>query len=65
MFEKWRSLILINPVAPVLEGLRSCVVLQQPPDLVWTSYSAILALLFVTLAVSAFTRLEPLFAESI
>ena len=33
---KW---LLLNPVAPILEGLSACVTRQQQPDLVWVAYS--------------------------
>ncbi len=65
MFGKWSPLLLCNPVAPILEGLRSSVVLQQRPDLMWTGYSAAFALLIFPLSVAMFNRMEPLFAESI
>ena len=65
MFGKWSTLLLFNPVAPILEGLRSCVVLHQAPDLLWTGYSAAFALLIFPLSISMFNRMEPLFAESI
>ncbi len=65
MFGKWSTVLLFNPIAPILEGLRSCIVLQNAPDLVWTGYSAVFALLIFPLSVSVFNRMEPLFAESI
>jgi ABC-type polysaccharide/polyol phosphate export permease len=65
MFGKWRTLLLCNPIAPVLEGLRDTVVLRQPPDLAWVAYSAGFALLIFPLSVSMFQRMEPLFAESV
>jgi ABC-type polysaccharide/polyol phosphate export permease len=65
MFGKWRTLLLCNPIAPVLEGLRACVVLGQQPNLLWTAYSATFALIIFPLSVSLFQRMEPLFAESV
>lgn len=65
MFGKWETALMLNPVAPVLEGLRSCVVLQQNPDPLWTSYSAVSAVVILIVAVTSFGRMEPLFAESI
>ena len=62
---KWESLLLLNPVAPILEGLNSCIVLHKPPQGNWISYSAIVAVLGVCLAMVFFKRLEPKFAESI
>ena len=62
---KWRSLLMLNPVAPVLEGLNSSVVLGHQPDLAWVGYSAGVALLLCWAAVVSFRRLEPRFAESV
>jgi ABC-type polysaccharide/polyol phosphate export permease len=57
--------LLLNPVTPILEGLRACAILGQAPDPMWTAYSGALAALLLTVAVVTFTRVEPLFAESI
>lgn len=65
MFGEWSRILLLNPVAPVLEGLRSCVVLHQAPDPFWLTYSAAIAVLLTIASVTAFGRMEPLFAESI
>ena len=65
MFGDWADLLMINPVAPVLEGLKNCVVLHQPPDPTWTLYSAGVAVFLCLVSVAAFARMEPLFAESI
>jgi ABC-type polysaccharide/polyol phosphate export permease len=65
MFGKWKTALMLNPVAPVLEGLRSCVVLHQNPDPLWTAYSAVAGVTLVVVAIAAFGRMEPLFAESI
>jgi lipopolysaccharide transport system permease protein len=62
---KWRSLLMLNPVAPVLEGLNSSVVLGHQPDLMWVGYSAAVAVVLGTVAVLSFRRLEPRFAESV
>jgi len=65
MFGRWRTLMMINPVAPVLEGLKSTVVLHQAPDPFWTAYAAIVAVVGVLVSFAFFSRMEPLFAESI
>ncbi len=65
MFDKWSTLLLVNPVAPLLEGLRACVVLHQAPDLMWIAYSGGVAVVTLLVSVWSFARLEPLFAESI
>ena len=57
--------LLLNPITPILEGLRASVVLHQAPDLAWIAYSGLLAALLLVTAVTVFTRTEPLFVESI
>ena len=59
---KW---LLLNPVAPVLEGLGACVARRQPPDLFWFAYSAGFGLILLVVAYVFFKHLEPAFAESI
>jgi lipopolysaccharide transport system permease protein len=58
-------LLLLNPVAPILEGLSACIAAQQQPDLVWISYSFAFSLALLLVSYSFFKRLEPAFAESI
>jgi lipopolysaccharide transport system permease protein len=62
---KWRDVLMLNPIAPVLEGLNSSVVLGREPDLPWVAYSAGVALLLFWGGIVFFRRLEPRFAESI
>ncbi|HEY7683435.1 MAG TPA: ABC transporter permease [Gemmatimonadales bacterium] len=65
MVGRWRSLLLLNPVAPVLEGLNVTVVHGRQPEFGWIAYSAVIALLFCWGGISFFRRLEPRFAESV
>ena len=65
MVGRWRSLILLNPVAPVLEGLNATVVRGLQPDFGWVAYSTVVALLFCWGGISFFRRVEPRFAESV
>jgi homopolymeric O-antigen transport system permease protein len=65
MVGRWRDLLLLNPVAPVLEGLARTVVLGRQPELPWIGYSAAMALLFCWGGIAFFRRLEPRFAESV
>lgn len=62
---KWQSLILLNPVAPILEGLNSCIVLGRMPDVKWVAYSFAVSALGLCLSMLLFKKLEPKFAESI
>ena len=64
-FGKRGAFLLLNPVAPVLEALRSVIVLHRAPDLNWVMYSAIFAIVSSALAYTFFKKLEPAFAESI
>lgn len=59
------KLLLLNPVAPILEGLDAVIVDGRPPDLVWTAYAAGWALVLLVITPAIFLRLEPKFAESV
>ena len=65
MFGRWGKLLMLNPVAPVLEGLNAAVVHQRAPDPAWTAYAAGWALVMMLVGPTVFQRLEPRFAESI
>lgn len=65
MLGKWETLILLNPVSPVLEAVSATVVRHQMPDLHWLGYSMGFAVVFLFLAMTAFRKLEPFFAESV
>jgi ABC-type polysaccharide/polyol phosphate export permease len=65
MFGPWEPVLLLNPVAPLLEGLATVVVDHRPPDTGWLAYAAVCAAGGLILAVRFFKRVEPLFAESI
>jgi lipopolysaccharide transport system permease protein len=59
---KW---LLLNPVAPILEGLSACIVRHQAPDAAWLGYSFAFAMVAWTGGYVFFKHLEPAFAESI
>jgi ABC-type polysaccharide/polyol phosphate export permease len=65
MFGKYAQLLLLNPIAPILEALNATVVLHRNPDLGWVLYSAVFALCMFTGAYAFFKRMEPVFAGSI
>lgn len=65
LFGRWEPLLLLNPVAPILEAVYSCVVLHAWPDFGWLAYSAVASLTILAAAFALFRRLEPAFAESI
>ena len=59
---KW---LLLNPIAPLLEGLSDCVVHHQSPDLQSYLYSLVFSLAVLAWGFALFKHLEPAFAESI
>jgi lipopolysaccharide transport system permease protein len=59
---KW---LLLNPVAPILEGFSDCIVRHQQPDPMWFAYSTIFGLTALLGGFVFFKHLEPAFAESI
>lgn len=65
MFGPLGALLMLNPVAPILEGLRASVIEHRRPDLDWTLYSAAVTLVLGSVAPVVFHRLEPKFAERI
>ena len=65
MFGQWSLVLMLNPVAPVLEGLYTVIVLHQSPPLHWLAYSAAVAVVTCVTAIAFFKRVEPYFAESV
>ena len=65
MFGRWGQLLMLNPVAPILEGLNAVVVHHQAPAFGWTAYAAVWAAGLISLGPVVFAHLEPMFAESI
>lgn len=56
--------LLLNPVAPILEGFAS-IVRGRAPEWNWLFYSLIFSVVIVLFAYSLFKKIEPAFAESI
>ena len=63
MLGEWRPWVLLNPVAPLLEGLRAAVVLNAAPDAGWLAYSAVTSTVIFAAGCWLFRRLEPGFAD--
>jgi len=59
---KW---LLLNPAAPILEGISAAVVRHQPPQLFWLGYALVFSLMALAVGYGFFKHLEPAFAESI
>jgi ABC-type polysaccharide/polyol phosphate export permease len=62
---KWRWVLMLNPIAPILDGLDGSIVRHQQPDLVWIAYSMGISIFLFWGGVVFFRRLEPRFAESV
>ena len=65
MFGRWEGLLMLNPVAPLLEGFSNVIVKHASPPLAWLGYSAVVALLTLTIAMYTFHKLDPYFAENV
>jgi ABC-type polysaccharide/polyol phosphate export permease len=65
MLGEWQFWVLLNPLAPLLEGLRSAVVLNVAPDLGWLLYSGIVSAVIFVGGWLLFHKLEPAFADSV
>jgi ABC-type polysaccharide/polyol phosphate export permease len=65
MFGRWAPAILLNPIAPLLEGFSATIVDHRAPDLAWVAYSLVFGLILGFGSISMFTKLEPYFAESV
>jgi ABC-type polysaccharide/polyol phosphate export permease len=65
MFGPWRDWMLLNPVAPLLEGLEQAVDKGRTPELSWIGYSAVVSVATFASAWWLFHRLEPTFADNV
>lgn len=65
MFGRWSTYMMLNPVAPILEGLNTCIIHHQPPQIAWVLYSVLVSLITLVFSLRMFKKLEPMFAESI
>ena len=65
MFGEWKNLMLLNPVAPILEGISAAVTGNGGLPFGWILYSAMVSLLIFAGSLVFFARMEPKFAEFI
>ena len=65
MFRNYGKFLLLNPLAPLFEGLSSCIVSHTSPDIYWYLYSLTFSVAFFLGGFLLFKHLEPAFAESI
>jgi ABC-type polysaccharide/polyol phosphate export permease len=59
------KILLLNPLAGILLSFDDCIVGHSPPQLVWLLYSTLCSVIIFILAIVAFKKMEPVFAESI
>lgn len=65
IFGDWAPLFLLNPISPLMEALTATVIYHQSPSLPWLCYSFVFTALLCVASLAMFTKLEPLFAESV
>ncbi|HJP60773.1 MAG TPA: ABC transporter permease [Gemmatimonadaceae bacterium] len=65
MLGKWAHTLMLNPVAPLLEGISAAVLTRPMPDAGWLLYSAVASVIGFLGAFAFFKRTEPYFAESV
>jgi ABC-type polysaccharide/polyol phosphate export permease len=65
LFGRWSTLLLLNPVAPILEGLGAVATGRPMVPAGWLAYSAAVAVGGSMGAMVFFKKLEPYFAESV
>jgi len=65
LFGKWSTVLLLNPVGAILEGINNVVILHRPPDPFWLMYSAFWSVGGLIASWTIFHRLEFLFAENV
>jgi lipopolysaccharide transport system permease protein len=61
----WKSLVMLNPVSPLLEASSDAVISGRAPGLLWTGYSLVVSLILMVFGYWLFKQLEEKFAESI
>jgi len=64
-FGKWAKLLLLNPVAPLLEAISAAVLGRTVVADGWLLYSAAVACVVLAGALAFFRRTEPYFAEAV
>jgi lipopolysaccharide transport system permease protein len=65
MFGEWGTILLLNPVAPILEAINSVVVLHHSPNLFWLLYSTLWSVSGFLIGWFIFHKAEFAFAENI
>jgi lipopolysaccharide transport system permease protein len=63
--KRWQVVMSLNPLAGIIEGFRSCLLLNQWPEVLPTTISLISAVCLFALGLSCFRRAEREFADVI
>lgn len=65
MFGSRAKWLLLNPIAPLLEGFANCMARNSTPDIHWYLYTLLVSVVISMSGFILFKHLEPAFAESI
>jgi len=65
MLGKWETIILLNPVAVLLESMNAVIVLHETPKLLWLLYAGVWSVGSLIISWIVFHKSEVYFAESI
>jgi len=65
MFGEWQFLLMLNPIAPLLEGISDALIGHHLPDPFWTGYGLTAAIVLMGMGYWLFKQLEAKFAERI
>jgi len=62
---EWKPLLMVNPVAPLLEALDAVVIRGVLPETGWTVYAVVVSVVLLIAGYGYFKRLETRFAENV
>ncbi|MBN2119597.1 MAG: ABC transporter permease [Candidatus Omnitrophica bacterium] len=65
MFKDWKIILLLNPVASILESMNAVVVFHKMPDIFWFTYAGVASAVMFISGLSVFHKSEQIFAEVI
>ncbi len=65
VFGRWAPLIMLNPVASLLECINAVIVLKMAPSAFWLSYATVASIVTFIIGWAVFHAAEPSFAENI
>lgn len=64
-FGRLKSILLLNPIGSILEGINNIIILHKMPDIAWISYAGISSIIIFIFGSIIFSKLQPFFAENI